>query len=894
VTGGSVLPPDLLGPEDLPARFGPFTLRAVLGEGGMARVFRARADGADRDVALKVLRGSAVQADPGLADAVAREAALGARLQHPNLVRILEAGSVEAIPWLAMELIEGGSLADALAARGPVPVEEAFALARGIAEGLACLHGLDGGVVHRDLKPANVLLDGATPKVADYGLAVSMLGDAPGTWSRAVEGTPAYMSPEQARGERLDGRSDLFALGAILVELLLGERFLPGEDFVELTMALVRVESHFDRLDRLDRVAEGIAGVLRRCLRADPADRWPDAASFAEALAALTPRGGVLRRRPPPGLPPAPPGSPEVPAPQPVPRLDDLDDLEQVALARLTVFVTPCTPEAAAQVVAGAAARWGYPAQALVTHLVERGLLLAAEGGRLSPRPGLRAAADRQLLPSERREAEGAHARWFARFGTDEERAKLSTREAPALHDARRAELPDVRAAMARTPDGDVQASLALSVVYTLRKQARWGEIEELLDAARPSDPALQRRLAWIRGAVLRGLGRPEASRELLTAVASEAQAAGDALIEAEANRELWYLSLADDAAEARRLSERRLMLFSRLGMRERAAASLCELAMSDRRDGLGVQAAARFEEALAVLEASGDPWSVQNALINMWPVLVDLGQRARVRAIAERAVALADQLGDEWLGLHAMSHQCSMLQEAGRLREALSVARRAAERFGGGEWRLAAWVHGQAGEAMAQLDGCDPAGDRARGMAMLDEVHGAFVRRGDERLAGYVELRRVELLRQVRGDEDLRERARRVRVSMRGCSDIRGQAEATLQMARCAHSARDDDAVALAEVALTAARTQSAALTCRALVVAARAHARSDPGRAVELATLGARLSRRTECAPEAVMSEEVLATVDPSTTARAEARARAAALRRELDLPEECLLFS
>jgi tetratricopeptide (TPR) repeat protein len=281
--------------DALPARFGRFELLQRLGDGAMARVYRARSEGGfgvQRDVALKIRHPWVGAADPDARALVRREAQLGARLHHPHLLGVHDAGEDHGLPWLAVELVEGGTLADRLRA-GPLPPPEALRILQGIAAGLGWLHRFDGaGRVHRDLKPANVLLHHGVPKIGDYGLATALSGDA-GAWSRAV-GTPAYMSPEQARGERIDGRSDLFALGAIAWELLTGTRWLPGRTLVELVMQLVRVDELRPRLALLDEAAPGLAAVVGRALRPDPADRWPDAETFAAALAALTPRDAVL------------------------------------------------------------------------------------------------------------------------------------------------------------------------------------------------------------------------------------------------------------------------------------------------------------------------------------------------------------------------------------------------------------------------------------------------------------------------------------------------------------------------------------------------------------------------------------------------------------------------
>ena len=296
------LRPDHLEASDLPARFGRFELVDVLGAGGMGLVFSARMQGPGRfrkAVAVKVVRGAVADASAEVREGFAREAQLGAMLRHPHLVDIYDYGEEEGLPWLAMELIEGGSLWDRLES-GPLPASEALRIASEVASGLEHMHAFerDGApvrLVHRDLKPANILLDHGLAKITDYGLARIVAGDS-GTWSDAIAGTPSYMSPEQVRGQPLDGRSDLFSLGAILYEMLTGRRLLGGDSVPTIVMQIVRIEELLSQLDPVDGFVSGLAAVLRRCLREDPAARWPDLRAFREALGALRP---TERPRPP-------------------------------------------------------------------------------------------------------------------------------------------------------------------------------------------------------------------------------------------------------------------------------------------------------------------------------------------------------------------------------------------------------------------------------------------------------------------------------------------------------------------------------------------------------------------------------------------------------------------
>lgn len=284
-------------PEEgqLPAPFGRYTLRAVLGEGGMGRVYRAELVGPAgfrKHLALKVIRGVA---DDGDARAFfEQEARIGGLLRHPNIVDIYDFGFVGPWPFLAMEWVVGTGLDQILREGGALPPRLALRLAAQVARGLAHAHGLlddDGAplhVVHRDLKPGNVLVTKeGLAKITDFGLARVTRGAGAADWSGVVRGTPAYMSPEQARGDALDGRSDLFALGAMLYEMVTGRRIFGGESLVAVMMAIVTVDQKRAQLDDVERLCPGLGEVLRRLLVADRDRRYVDATALGDALEAL-------------------------------------------------------------------------------------------------------------------------------------------------------------------------------------------------------------------------------------------------------------------------------------------------------------------------------------------------------------------------------------------------------------------------------------------------------------------------------------------------------------------------------------------------------------------------------------------------------------------------------
>ena len=267
-------------------RLGPYEILSPLGAGGMGEVYRARDGKLNRDVAIKVLP-EAVAEDAERLARFEREAQVLAALNHPHIAAIYgleKSGNVEA---LVLELVEGETLAEKIAA-GPVPIDEALAIARQIADALEAAH--EKGIVHRDLKPANVKV---TPegmvKVLDFGLAKALTGDASSpdqthsptltaaaTQAGVVIGTAAYMSPEQARGRSVDKRADIWAFGAVLYEMLSGRKAFEGETVSDTLAAVLRADIDWAALP--PETPASVRRVLRRCLDRDPKTRFRDVA----------------------------------------------------------------------------------------------------------------------------------------------------------------------------------------------------------------------------------------------------------------------------------------------------------------------------------------------------------------------------------------------------------------------------------------------------------------------------------------------------------------------------------------------------------------------------------------------------------------------------------------
>ncbi len=269
---------------------GRYTIEHELGRGGMATVYLAQDLRHGRPIALKVLR-------PELAAALGpgrflREIEIAARLTHPNILPLHDSGEAGGLLYYVMPYVDGESLRSRLAREGPLPLDRALEIAREVASALGYAH--EHGVVHRDIKPENVLLESGHAVVADFGVARAvweLAGDRLTETGIAV-GSPAYMSPEQAGAEeRLDGRSDIYALGCVLYEMLVGEPPFTGPTPRAVAAKHLRQSVPSARITRPG-VPAAVDRVIRTALAKVPADRFSDAAHFAAALAACAGQPG--------------------------------------------------------------------------------------------------------------------------------------------------------------------------------------------------------------------------------------------------------------------------------------------------------------------------------------------------------------------------------------------------------------------------------------------------------------------------------------------------------------------------------------------------------------------------------------------------------------------------
>ncbi len=279
------------------SRLGPYEILAPLGAGGMGEVYRARDTRLGREVAVKILP-AIHAADPESVRRFEKEAQAVASLSHPSVVPLFDVGEQEGVRYAVAELVSGETLRTRVAA-GPLSVREAAEIAAQIAEGLAAAH--EKGVVHRDIKPENVVITpSGLARILDFGLAkrggpagaAAAEDDATQsalvTDAGVIAGTVGYMSPEQVRGEAVDGRSDIFSLGVVLWEMVTGHRPFSGDSHVETLNAILKEEPQPELA--LDPLPPEFTRIVRRCLEKRRENRYHSAADLAHDLrSAVTP-----------------------------------------------------------------------------------------------------------------------------------------------------------------------------------------------------------------------------------------------------------------------------------------------------------------------------------------------------------------------------------------------------------------------------------------------------------------------------------------------------------------------------------------------------------------------------------------------------------------------------
>ena len=272
------------------ARLGPFEILAPLGAGGMGEVYRARDTRLDRTVAIKLLPSELVNAPGRRVERFRHEARAIARITHPNICTLHDVGEDGSAIFLVMEYVDGATLARRLE-DGPLPLPLALRTAIGIADALD--HAHRHGVVHRDLKPGNIMLTRDSVKLLDFGLAKLKERDeqVPTDATRSarltdvgtIMGTVPYMAPEQIEGREVDARTDIFAFGVVLYEMVCGRRPFAGDSRASLMAAIVAAEP--PPLSSLQpQIPASLERLILRCLAKDPDDRWQTARDLAAEL----------------------------------------------------------------------------------------------------------------------------------------------------------------------------------------------------------------------------------------------------------------------------------------------------------------------------------------------------------------------------------------------------------------------------------------------------------------------------------------------------------------------------------------------------------------------------------------------------------------------------------
>jgi eukaryotic-like serine/threonine-protein kinase len=266
---------------------GRYVVEELVGAGGMSSVYRAHDRLLERDVALKILHAT-YREDEEAVERFRREAQAVAQLSHPNVVTVIDRGEEDGHQFIVFEYVDGATLKDHLARRGPLPPEEALAIAIDVGDALAYAHG--HGIIHRDVKPQNVILNGnGAAKVTDFGIAHSVDVEKDVTQTGTVIGTGDYIAPEQASGQPVVPASDVYGLGCVLFELLTGSPPFSGSGFVDVAMQHIHAPLP-SLLEQRPAVPPRIAAAVERALAKDPDDRFPSMEAFVAELRACLAR----------------------------------------------------------------------------------------------------------------------------------------------------------------------------------------------------------------------------------------------------------------------------------------------------------------------------------------------------------------------------------------------------------------------------------------------------------------------------------------------------------------------------------------------------------------------------------------------------------------------------
>ena len=268
-----------------PEKIGRYVILRTLGRGAMGVVYLARDPQIERDLALKTIRFDDAEKSFSAEEAKARflkEAKISGRLQHPHIVTVFDVGEDGGMLYLAMELVQGGSFSQRLADPSGFAMRDRVRVVAEVADALA--HAHERGVLHRDIKPANILLTPSlSAKVTDFGIGKLLTGDTELTSTGQMVGSPAYMSPEQIKGDKLDARTDIFSLGVVLYQAVTLRKPFPADTLTTLVYQILHEEPADPAVVAGD-LPEGLGSIVSRCLAKDRANRYADAGELADDL----------------------------------------------------------------------------------------------------------------------------------------------------------------------------------------------------------------------------------------------------------------------------------------------------------------------------------------------------------------------------------------------------------------------------------------------------------------------------------------------------------------------------------------------------------------------------------------------------------------------------------
>jgi eukaryotic-like serine/threonine-protein kinase len=283
IEAGATLPGRVAADGETLQQVGRYRIHERLGRGGMATVFKAHDPGIGRDVAIKFLHASLCE-EPEYRARFLSEARAAGGLSHPNIVTVHDVGEIDGRPYMAMELLDGQTLSEVIASDPAQSIRDVVVMGVQLARALDYAHSR--GIVHRDIKPGNIMQVRGTKtvKVTDFGIAhIESAGSEQRTRVGDILGTPQYMSPEQAKGERLDGRSDLFSAGIVLYQMLTGQRPFKGDSLVSLAMQITSADPK--PIEQLrPEVPAAVRRIVARCLAKSPDRRYRSGKELAEAL----------------------------------------------------------------------------------------------------------------------------------------------------------------------------------------------------------------------------------------------------------------------------------------------------------------------------------------------------------------------------------------------------------------------------------------------------------------------------------------------------------------------------------------------------------------------------------------------------------------------------------